>query len=431
MTANPNPNQAQAGGNAPAVIANSQSRINSYIPNIAPNLRPARIAPAAMISLSLHLLYFFNLKIQCDQQIMVDVPGAVLTQYYFDAHKMIISRSPMLALLMHFNTTNEDENGKLTLSWPTRFFNQEAFAMCLRHLYSDTVLSIDEIEDSTQLGGNQPISDWRSSQLMFTITYWLGGFILEAPAITHQAHAILHNLLNFDIIGVALAAATDLCDHQLYGGEHIPVDNGLQDDHTPLGHRRKMFIAAGKLGTKLKEMIFTFIATNIVFEDFQLDTTLHQRLVRMSIPVTRELRSHYSPHVPVQTLQFGQVPPQQAPVPTRPLSMKNRYTSYIMLNIPFPLLKEAVTIMRTAAKTDKTNEDISIKHFIQKVIAEREVRRDILNRSTSVTDAEQKANLAVWGVVGYEEMVVEEGGEETAEWSVETECSEEWEALLV
>ncbi len=397
-----------------------------------------------MVSLSVHLLCLFDLKIRCDQEIMVHVPGTSAYHCYFDAHKIIMFRSPMLALSMHDNTASGNENGSVNVFWPTAYFNQIAFAMCLRYLYSDTVLSIDDIEAFTDRGASQHIAQWRGCQLMFTIAYWLGGLILRADAVATQAESIVHGLINFDIIGIALDVATDLCDHELSGGERNPNDTPLTHryrnfesypaafppddvsvlaDPFPLDHRRKMFEIAGKLGARLNEMIFSSIAANITFKDFQLDTTLEQTLVKHLLPITRELADHYRPLAPVQTLQFGQFPPQQAANPTRNLSMKNRHTSYIMLNLPFGNLKQAVAILRKAAKASKV-EDIWVKDFVKKVIAEREARRHIVIRSVSVSDEEQQANMAVWRVVGYEESVVED--EATGEWDLQAECSDSW-----
>jgi hypothetical protein len=397
--------------------------IASYIPRFDPALRPTSVVPAVMISLSLHLLSLFDLGVYCDQQVVVDVPGPTPITHSFEAHKIVISRSPMLAMLMHLNAASAIETGRLKLLWPSTYFHQTAFAMCLRHLYTENVLSIDEIESSTYGGANHHITHWRTDQLMFTITYWLGGIILQADAVARQAEIIACNLIKFDIIGLALNAAIELCNRgrtEAFHNEELRVAGS----HS-LVHRRKMFDAARLLGTKLKEIVFGIIATNTTFKDFQLDTTLEQTLVRSYLPRTRELAEHYRPRVPVQTLQFGQFPPQQAPNAARVPSIRIRHTSHIMLNIPFAVLKEAVTTMRRVAKNCK-EEDVHVKAFFQKVVAEREARRELVNLSPSVSDEEQKANMAIWSVVGYEESVAE--NEETGEWRLVAECSEEWAA---
>lgn len=438
------PNLSSAPADATNLGTGFLNSIDRYNPREDAILPPRHMVPSFMISLSLHLLSLFDLQIQCDQQIMVQVPKPTPDNFYFEGHKLILSRAPLLGSLMYSNYTRGNEGGRVTIFWPTGYFNEGAFVMALRYLYSDTVLSIDEIETLTHAGGNQHITRWRASQLMYTITYWLAGLILEAEAVAHQAEAIVRGLVNFDIIGIALTASTELCDHELFGGYRNPQDTPMTHRYRnftgcppaeppvdgdldlansgPLGHRRKMFETAGRLGAKLTEIIFGFIASNITFKDFQLDTTLDQTIIKSLLPITRELAEHYR-QVPVQTLQFGQFPPQQPAIPVRTLSMRNRYTSYIMLNLPFGNLKEAVKVMRKAAKDQKV-EDIWVKEFVGKVIAEREARREIVNLSTSVSDAEQFANMAVWRVVGYEETVVEDV--ETGEWDVEAECAPEW-----
>jgi hypothetical protein len=403
-----------------------------------------------MVSLSMHVLLLFDLKIQCDQQIIVQVPSNPPNNYFFDAHKMIISRAPELAMLMHVHRASSTEIDRLTMFWPIGYFDETAFAMCLRYLYSDAVLTVDQLETCTHLGTNQNINEWRSSQLMFTIVYWLGGLILQAEAVAAQAEAIVSGLMNFDIIGVALNAATDLYDHEIFGGDRSPADttathryrksvpypaadpvanqvtpNGdaPAPDASPLTRRRKMFEAAGKLGTRLNELIFGFIASNITFKDFQLDTTLNQTLIKPLLPMTCELSDRYRPQVPVQSIQFGQLPTRQPSNPVRPLSTRNRYTSYIMLNLPFGNLKEAIAIMRRVAKERKV-EDVWVKEFAEKVIAEREVRREIVNDSSSVSDEERIARMDVWRVTGYEESVVE--GADMGEWDIMGGCSVKW-----
>lgn len=83
--------------------------------------------------------------------------------------------------------------------------------------------------------------------------------------------------------------------------------------------------------------------------------------------------------------------------------------------------------MRKAAREAK-KEDVWVREFVARVVALREERRDVVNRSVSVSDEEQHANMAEWGVVGFEESLVED--EETGEWGVVAECSAEWAALL-
>lgn len=67
-----------------------------------------------------------------------------------------------------------------------------------------------------------------------------------------------------------------------------------------------------------------------------------------------------------------------------------------------------------------------MRELVEKVIAEREVRREIVNRDPAVSEEEQRANMAVWRVLGYEERVVEKDEEGVGEWDVEASCSEEW-----
>lgn len=368
-----------------------------------------------MIPLYLYFLTLFDDKIQSDQRIMVHVPGAPPIDCYFDAHKIVISRSPTLALLLHPNAVSGIENGSITLFWPSQYFNQNAFMHALRYLYSEIVLSIDEIEAMTYLGVNQHISQWRGSQIIYTIAYWLGGLILQADAVVHQAEAIVSGLINFDIIETALTASMNLRNHDLL------VDEG---DQAAI-QRQNMYEIARKLGAKLQEILFGFIARNITFKDFELDPTLDQTLVQSRFPITQGLVDRYLQQLPVQTIQFGQFPPQQAPPPARQLSMSNMCTSFIMLNIPFATLKEAVPIMREVAKKC-SKEDVWVKDFFKKVIAEREARRDIANTDPSVSDEEQLANMDVWRALGYEESVIEDA--ETGDWNLEAECSEEWSA---
>ena len=365
----------------------------------------------------MHLLSLFDEKIYCDQQIMVHVPGAPPTNYYFEAHKMVISRSPLLAVLLYANAVSGNESNSLTLFWPYKLFYQTAFTKALRYLYSESVLSVDEIESMTYSGGSQHISQWRSSQLMFTIAYWLGGLVLQAEAVARQAETIARCLINFDTIGTALAATADLCDHRL------SIDERDQEDI----HHLRMFEIAETLSFKLYDISFGFLASSITFEDFQLDTTLEQTLVKPLLPLTRSLADHYHPRIPVQTIQFGQLPPEQATFPVRTLNSKDRQTSYIMLNLHFWALREAIAVMRRAAK-DRKVEDIWVKQFVEKIVGERETRRGIVLRDPGVSVEEQKAHMDVWRVVAYEESVVTD--EETGEWDVVAECSEEWARLV-
>ena len=374
----------------------------------------AHILPAIMIPLYTYLLSLFDYKLACDQQIDVHIPGPSASQFSLDAHKMIICRSPLLAKLVHSNAINGLQNSSINLFWPINYFNQTAFIQAFRYLYSNIVLSIDDIEEMTFEGPTHHVRDWRASQLMFTIGYWLGGLILQAAPVVEQAEDIALNLLNFDIIGTALAAATLLRDHDY-----------TRDDHNnAIDHHQSLYTVAETVGVRLQNMIFAFIAENITFKDFQLDTNPHQTLVEPLFPVRQGLIDHYRPQVPVQTLQFGQFPPQQAAVPVQQFSMSDSHTSYIMLNVPFPVLKEAVPVMRKVAQQCLVD-DAWVKDFFKKVVAEREVRRMVAHVDSTVSDAEQHVNMDVWGVIGYEE-TVEDGVD--GEWHLEAECTDEWAA---
>lgn len=370
--------------------------------------------PSIMIPLYMYLVSLFDHKLGCDQQIDIHVLGTSAFQVSFDAHKLIICRSPLLARLVHSNAINGLQNSSINLFWPFSYFNQTAFIQAFRHLYSNMVLSIEDIKALTLEGRTRPPPDWRNSQLKFAIAYWLGGLILQADLVVEQAEKIVCNLLKFDIIGTALTASTLLREHEY-----------TRDDHNDaIGNHQSLYTVAETVGVRLQEMIFAFIAGNIVFEDFQLDTNPNQTLVEPLFPVRQGLIDHYRAQAPVQTLQFGQFPPQQAAVPVQQFSMEDSHTSYIMLNVPFSVLKEAVPVMRAVAK-DFLVDDALVKDFFKKVIAEREARREVANLDITVTDEEQFANMDVWGVIGYEE-AVEDGVD--GEWYLEAECSEEWAA---
>ncbi len=379
-------------------------------------LDPARahILPTIMIPLYTYLLNLFDYKLGCDQGIDVYVPGHSPSQFSLNAHKMIICRSPLLAKLVQANVINGLPFSSINIFWPVKYFSETAFIQAFRYLYSNTVLSIDNIEEMTFEGPTHHVRDWRASQLMFTISYWLGGLILEANPVVEQARGIVRNLLNFDIIGTALAAATLLREHDYTMDEH---NNAVSNDQS-------LYQVAEGVGVELQNMLFTFIAENITFKDFQLDTDITQTLVKPLFPVRQGLIDHYHPQVPVQTLQFGQFPPQQAAAPVQQFSMQDSHTSYIMLNVPFRVLEEAVPVMRGVARK-RGVADAWVREFFEKVVTEREVRRVVANLDSTVSDVEQFANMDVWGVIGYEE-AVEDG--ENGEWYLETECAEEWTA---
>ncbi|ERF76776.1 hypothetical protein EPUS_02315 [Endocarpon pusillum Z07020] len=374
----------------------------------------AHILPSMMIPLYMYLLSLFDYKLACDQQIDVHVPGPSPFQFSFDAHKVIICRSPLLAMLVHSNAINGLQNSSINLFWPVNYFNEAAFIQAFRHLYSNAILNSKDIEEMTFEARTRPAPDWRASQLMFTISYWLGGLILQADPVVEQAKSLVLNLLNFDIIGTALTAATLLRDHDYTRDEH----------NNAIANHQSLYTVAETVGVRLQNMIFAFIAENIIFKDFQLDTNPHQTLVRPLFPVRQGLIDHYRRQVPVQTLQFGQLPPQQVAGPAQQFSMDDSHTSYIMLNVPFSVLKEAVPVMREVAE-DCLVDDALVKDFFKKVVAEREVRRWVANTDRTVTDAEQFANMDVWGVIGYEE-TVEDG--ENGEWYLSAECSDGWAA---
>lgn len=374
----------------------------------------AHILPTAMLSLHTYLLSLFDGKVGCDQQIDVHVPGLSPSQFSINAHKTIICRSPLIENLVNSNAINGLQNSSIHLFWPVNDFDQTAFIQALRYLYSDTVLSIDNIKEMTFEGPTHRVCDWRASQLMFTIGYWVGGLILEADPVVKQAKGIIRNLLDFDIIGTALAAATLLREHEY----------SMYDHNDAIDNQQSLYTVAEGVGVELQDMLFACMAENITFKDFQLDTDITQTLVKPLFPVRQGLIDHYRPRVPVQTLQFGQFPPQQAAVPAQQFSMKDSHTSYIMLNVPFPVLQEAVPIMREVAKKRQVA-DGWVKDFFQKVVDEREVRRQVANVDSTVSDEEQYANMEEWGVLGWEE-AVEDG--ENGEWGLDFECSEEWSA---
>jgi hypothetical protein len=324
----------------------------------------------------------------------------------------------MMASLMHSDATWGNESNAVTIFWPTKYFHETAFSMALRYLYSDSVLSAGQVQNFTHHIANHNIMEWRASQLQFAIVYWLGGLILQAQAVADRAEAIVHGLIAFDIIGFALALSFDLLNVEILGGEH---EHEAYNPDQEL--RVKISDYAEKLGWRLYEMIFTFIASQTTFQDFQLDTTLHQDLIKPLLPITPDLINHYHYHhhqLPIETIQFGQLPPQQPPNPAQPLATS--CTSAIMLNLPFAKLRAAITLLRTVA-TERHQEDASVKDFTTKVVAERETRRRIVKNDPSVSEEEKRANLAVCGALGYQERVVEVG--EVGDWAVKAEWAGE------
>lgn len=383
-----------------------------------------------IVPLSIHLLFLLDLKIQCDQQIIVQVPNHVHRIYRFEAHNIILSRAPLLALLLYSERPEGEEGRSINLSWPIGHFSETAFSMALRYLYSDVVVTIDEVRTFTLTATNQQqITNWRSSQLIFTVVYWLTGLLLQAEAIGRQAEAIMSSIVDFDVIGVAVDIANqlrkldDLAGQGSPAGHMYPTANSSngpiaiegpdEADSSSLRHRRLINHAAASLGNRLYELIFTFFATTTTFESFRLDSSIDQTLIRPLFPITPDVAAHYRSQMPVSSIQFGQFLPQQPtaahPEPS-PQSVGTSHTSHILLNLQFLDLKAAITIMRRVAKDRQVDERL-VKDFVRIIIAERHTRRHLAKDDPTISSDERRLNPALWAGIENEELIIDGNGD--------------------
>ncbi len=390
--------------------------------------------PANMNPLVTYLVRIFDERIQCDQQIVVAIPSTPPDSYLFQAHKIILPRSAILATIMEGNELRGNRGESIHIAWPSRKnFVPHAFSMALRCLYSDQVLSIDDIERFTCFGANQYIYLWRISQFWYAVTYWLAGLTMRTVEVERQGEQIVVDLIDWDTIVHALSAAYDLRDQpDLVGGSEpagpliygpvLPTEAISHINH--IGHREKMLELAVKVGNALKTMIYNFWTKQINFQEFHLDTTLEQTIIKPLFPLTRECIEHYRPRVPVRTIQFGQFPIQpQAPEQARYLSQADRTISNIMLNLPLADLKEAVNVVK-AEGASRGVAGLLVRDFVKSVVAEREIKRRIVRNSRSVGREERLAGGAEWEAVGYKESVLE--GDIPEQWEVVAE----WEGFL-
>lgn len=429
-------NQASEQGNLPALRPENSRRFDLDAKQ-ATKFSADQLDPPTttnMNHLATYLVRIFDEQIQCDQRIVVDVPSTPPTSYPFEAHKLIVPRSAVLATIMEGNELRGDRGESIHIAWPLRQnFVPHAFSMALRNVYSDQLLSIDDIERFTWLGANTHIRLWRISQLWYTITYWLAGLTMRTVEVERQAEQIAVGLLNWDTIGHALSAAYDLCNQPdlvdgpeqagplIYGPIH---PNEAIQHINPIGHREKMLEMAVKVGNVLKTMIYSFWTKQVNFQGFHLDTTLEQTVIKPLFPLTRECIDYYRPRVPVRTIQFGQFPIQpQAPEQVRYLSQGDRTISNIMLNLPLADLKEAVNVLK-AEGAQRGVAGLLVKNFVKNVVAEREIKRRIVLNSRSVGREERLADGAAWEAVGYKESVLE--GDFPEQWEVVAE----WEGFL-
>ena len=329
--------------------------------------------------------YTLELRYSDDRAEPVRIPG----------HNLMFARSPTLKAMMIAQAQESNSDGltarTLLIESDDRFLRSDGFWMAVQRLYGGPLLDLG-LANLSFLPGSAPATmpGTAADRVDLALGYAAAGHILQIPPVVNRGSEVAGHLVGWESAEKALDFA---------------LDGGLDSHWTH--ERRDGAKCPSTYGPAVNMIIsstMNFIAQNFPAQ-FELDTSVKEPPRNRRLP---RIEEHLPPpqNPLLSKIQFGEYEEEKSENPEVTLSK-------ILLNLPFHLLKYVLESPRLGNVQLWASTELRSK-VMQRVIEEREKRRNKVRDNTHISNAERLANAKEWNAVGWQESVVPVGGQDGA-----------------
>lgn len=377
-----------------------------------------------------HLTALFDSGSLSDWRIIVHNPDKAFEPMCLDVHGAVISRNVALNAYMMQRTRGQSKSkskssNEILIEWPDTFIHPSSFNYAIRYIYNEMVLSKEEVERMTFPGHTG--SSWRHLQLHFSLSYYLSGYMLGLGSIVKQGRELVRSFIDWQSLETAMNWAVDYRPKHPEGTDTIGVPmsrttSGMTQYSDQTSSSRSRGAMSGSDSYQLKtspaglplvisqaasslllELVVRFLADNVSFESFVLDTSVRTTEMKPRLPVTNEVASgqHPPPNTALQAISFGEFPGTAALANSSQDSLHQNYvTSIAFLNLPSEQLNGLFVLLQR-------RNDPRAYEFAKQVVADRENLRLQTLRSKSIHNQERENNMSDWSNAGFQEFIHE------------------------
>jgi hypothetical protein len=375
-----------------------------------------------------------------DWSIDVSGPYPHLRPFGYFAHGIIMARSPTLRQDMRRQMHSHRIERMIVIS-PDWYIQPQGFEAVLRYLYTESLLTKQEVEQMSCIGAPENGTPTRDYQHYVLLSYWMAGLILRLPVVADRAVQLVQETMHWDVLEVVFQQAlilgerasnptTDLLTTQpntpgssRAGTASAPSSQNLA--RTPFSPSSADFVPTAYLNAtqdfryptinammskEIKRIVYEFISQYVDLSNFETDDPSNPAILKSYLPETREYSnsSRYPFNPALAAIRFGDLPlTEETTTSGTATSAIPRSTeqvaSAVLLNLKYADLCEFCMVLKNRALRKPT--EGSTCDWIKKIVAEREKRRCMVLNSKTVSNHERLANGPAWNVVGYEEYV--------------------------
>lgn len=362
--------------------------------------------PFSSLSVPTFLTQHFDSPQYADCRLRVTFSNSKYTPEELLVHRVVIAQSPTLATLLTSSETDNDGMKLVHLGVLSSFVDPIAIRSALLTCYGQSpwnFVGLDKPKQSSPLSSDD-WTCWMENALAFAAA----GIVFQLVDVVARGTQIVSSILGWHTIQPALKFIMEgvidgIPDDESDGGivqlQGLGISDGLNPSSVsvqPLRDSNPSMTSLspythGIAAYRVKQLCLRFMSDQIsFFNDLTLKPAARalKHLDRLPLEVDSQSpssRSHLS-HI-----QFGSLP-MKAP---RESTSINTKISSIMLSIPYVLLLELVEQIEHVIGADT----------ITSIVAERERRRRMVLRDTSVSYDQRTAMMEAWVPVGWEEAV--------------------------
>jgi hypothetical protein len=375
-----------------------------------------------------------------DWSIDVSGPYPHLRPFGYFAHGIIMARSPTLRQEMRRQMHSHRIERMIVIS-PDWYIQPQGFEAVLRYLYTESLLTKQEVEQMSCIGAPKNGTPAQDYQHYVLLSYWMAGLILRLPLVVDRAVQLVQETMHWDILEVAFQQAlileeralnptTDLLTTQpntpgssRAGTASAPSSQNIP--RTPFSPSSADFVPTAYLNAtqdyryptinammsrEIKRIVYEFISQYVDMSNFVTDDPSIPTILKSYLPETHEYSncSRYPFNPALAAIRFGDLPfaderkTSRTAKPANPRSTE-QVASAVVLSLKYADLCEFCTVLKYRTLRQPT--EGSTCDWIKKIVAERERRRCKVLNSKTVSNHERLANEQAWNVVGYEEYV--------------------------
>lgn len=329
---------------------------------------------------------------------VVDEHGG--TPPVFDAHRIILSRSPTLLDLIrdHMSANSPNSDARLHVRLSGKYLRARSVMEGVRYLYGATLQTPDAYSPGPIPGPQVPYNEER---MKLALQHIAAAAWLRLPAFGYRGVDAASGLLHWDTVAFALAFAMN-------GGLGTmwAIDDGSEERTSTCSSDDSM--AKQEVGgsptfdpyaTTLLHRILDFIV-HALPPNFYLDAVAPQleSCARLPTATPGHLSRSSQSDPRLSKIRFGEVPVEDLQRP----SLVTTTISSILLSLPFPLLKFLLEHPNLAHRLGSE----TVASIMRQVVNEREVRRrKALEARTVSSHAEDGTDNSVVQNLYWEEHV--------------------------